>query len=188
MWYRLFSKIYKIAAKGMCYDCRDFIREGSKILDLGCGSAIIAKTFRDFFKADVLGVDIADRRIFPIRFKLIDGENLPFVANNFDTVLITYVLHHSQKPIQLLKEAKRVVKDKIIIYEDLPEGDVSEFFCKIHGGLFDIFFQKEIKSTFKTEKEWLRIFQELNLKLIFQKKVSSRFDPVKKKLFVLEKP
>ncbi|XOA43173.1 MAG: class I SAM-dependent methyltransferase [Candidatus Nealsonbacteria bacterium] len=187
MWYLIFSKIYEKAGQRMCKECKDFIKSGSKILDLGCGPAIITKVFQNFFQAEIVGVDILDRRIFPIPFKIINGKSLPFSGNNFDAVLIAYVLHHSQDPIVLLKEAKRVTKDKIFIYEDLPEGIISSFFCKLHGFSFDKLFHNRDKTTFKREKEWGNIFKNLKLKVIFQKEVSSRLTPIRKKLFVLRK-
>jgi len=183
-YYRVFSKLYERAAQEMAKDCQGFIKKGSKILDLGCGSAIAAKAFQDVFQAKIIGVDIIDRRIFPIPFKLIDGVFLPFPEKSFDTVLISYVLHHSQDPIALLKEAKKVVIDKILIYEDIPEGIFSDFICQLHGFVFNKFFQNsEDDFNFKTENEWKKIFENLGLNIIFKKKVS--FFP-KKILFVLK--
>ena len=169
----------------MCCDCQNFIEKGSKILDLGCGSGIVAKTFQDFFQAEIVGVDIQDKRIFNFPFKIIDGKNLPFSENSFNVVLISYVLHHSYNPISLLKEAKRVTKNKIIIYEDLPEGFLSNLVCKIHGFTFNQFLQnKKQKFDFKKKEEWQKIFENLNLKIIFEKKISNL---PKKTFFVLKK-
>ena len=183
-FYRIFSKIYERAAQKMCLDCQDFIKKDSIILDLGCGAGIIGMTFQDFFQAKLIGADIKDNRIFPIPFKIINGETLPFSENSFDVVLINYVLHHSKNPISLLKEAKRV-SSKIIIYEDLPEGFLSKLICKIHGIFFNKFFKIENQAFFKTSKDWREIFEKLGLKTIFEKRVSSILNPVKKKLFVL---
>lgn len=185
MYYRLFSKIYEIGARQMCEECRDFIDNGSKILDLGCGSGIAAKNFQKFFKAKVRGVDVRDNRIVPIPFEITDGEKLPFNNNYFDVTLINFVLHHCQNPEKLLKEAKRVSK-KIIIFEDLPEGILSKLRCYIHQITF--FGGEKRKFNFKTRKEWEKLFQELGLKIIVQKRFFSKFDwldPVKKILFVL---
>ena len=188
-YYQIFSKFYQIASQEKCLECQDFIERGAKILDLGCGSGIVAKSFQDFFEAEVLGVDIEDSRIVSIPFKKIDGKNLPFEDSSFDVVLISYVLHHSQDPEFLLKEAKRVGK-KIIIYEDLPEGVISEIRCIFHSATYNFLFQQqEEKCDFKTEKEWQKIFETLGLKMIAQKRVSSGFDlldPGQKILFVLE--
>lgn len=176
-----------MAAKRMCQDCQQFIEKKSKILDLGCGSGIVSKAFQDFFQSQVIGVDIIDRRVFKIPFKKIDGSNLPFLKNDFDTVLIAYVLHHARNPEALLKEAKRVTKSRILIYEDVSEGLISRLACKLHGVTFDKFVGNRNKTIFKTEKEWQDVFEKLNLKLIFKKRINSKFSPIAKELFVLEK-
>lgn len=168
----------------MCLECQDFIKRNSKILDLGCNAGVITKNFQDFFQAKVIGADIQDSRIIPIPFKIINGKTLPFSENYFDVVLISYVLHHCNDPQALLTEAKRVVKDKIIIYEDLPEGFLSNLICKIHKLTFNYFFQKsKEKGKFKTEKEWGSFFNNIGLRIIFKKRINNF--PVKKELFVL---
>lgn len=182
-YYRIFSKAYQGAAQRMCLDCQDFIKKGSKILDLGCGSGIVGKSFQKFFQAEVIGVDIQDNRIYPIPFELIDGKKLPFPEKSFDVVLISYVLHHSGNPTLLLKEAKRVTRDKIVIYEDLPEGFLSRIICKIHGISFDKIFKNQSQTSFKLEEEWKKIFREIRLNTIFKKRINNF--PVKKELFIL---
>jgi len=186
MYYRLFSKIYEMGARQMCLDCQGFIKEGSKILDLGCGSGIAAKYFQDFFKAKVFGVDIRDNRLVPIPFQIINGQNLPFEDNSFDVVLINYVLHHCEDPEVVLKEAKRVAK-RIIIFEDLPEGILSNLRCKIH----QIIFPGGKKTfNFKKKEEWKRIFDKLGLKILADNQVFTKFnwlDPIKRIRFVLER-
>lgn len=188
MYYRIFSKLYEKAAEKMCRDCQKFINKNSRILDLGCGSGIIGEKFQKFFQAELIGVDIKDNRTVPLPFELINGLKLPFPEDYFDAVLINYVLHHSLYPISLLKEAKRVTKDKIILYEDLPEGRLSEWRCKIHRSSFNLFFQKNLaKGNFFKFKEWEKIFKDLDLKLIFEKITFSGLDPVRKELFILKK-
>ncbi|XOB42278.1 MAG: class I SAM-dependent methyltransferase [Candidatus Nealsonbacteria bacterium] len=185
-FYRIFKKIYEQAARKMCGDCEPFIKKRSKILDIGCGSAIVANTFQNFFETEVIGVDVVDRRIFPVAFSLINGVKLCFPSKSFDNILIAYTLHHSKDPIGLLKEAVRVCKGRIFMYEDLPEGLLSRLFCGIHSFSFDKLFGNKNKTAFKTEEEWLEVFKALKLNLVFDKQVSYNFEPVKKKLFILE--
>jgi len=182
-YYRAFYPIYKRMARQMCLDCREFIGKGEKILDLGCGSGIIAKSFQDFFQTEVTGTDIKDQRVFRIPFKIINGKDLPFPEKYFDVVLISYVLHHTENPEALLTEAKRICRGKIIIYEDIPKGFLSEIICNIHGISFDNIFNNPSKTSFKKEEDWEKIFDELKLNIIFKKRINNL--PPKKKLFIL---
>jgi ubiquinone/menaquinone biosynthesis C-methylase UbiE len=182
-FYSILTKTYEAAAKKMCRQCSQFIKKGSKTLDLGCGSAIVANEFKKFFSANISGVDIVDKRVVPISFALYDGKNLDFTDNFFDVVLINFVLHHCEDPVKVLQEAKRVAKDKIIIYEDLPENIFSKAICQMHGKSFAWLFGNEKEScNFKTGAEWRQVFKDLGLKLIFEKKVR-----LYSKIFVLEK-
>jgi len=187
-FYRIFSKFYEIAAKKMCKECEGFIKEGDRILDLGCGSAIVGSTFQKHFKGKIFGIDIIDNRIVNIPFQFYDGVSIPFSENYFDVVLINYVLHHCHDPVHILKEAQRTTKEKIIIFEDTPTGFFSNLICKIHGISFNCFFQKNKENgNFKTKKEWKNIFKKLGLKLVFEKKISLICDPILKTVFVLKK-
>jgi len=188
-FYSIFKNFYQRAAKKMCLDCKDFLNDGSKILDLGCGSGIVGKEFQKYFGTKLIGIDIRDQRVEKIPFRVFNGFSLPFPENSFDAVLMNYVLHHAKDPLSLLKEAKRVSKNKIIIYEDLAEGLLSKIICKIHGASFDYLFQKNKgkNNNFKKNEEWKKTFENLNLKMLFEKRCSSVFNPLEKKLFILEK-
>jgi len=167
----------------MCLTCQDFIQRGSKILDLGCGSGIVGNQFEEFFQAEFVGTDIIDRRAVPLAFEIFDGKNLPFPEKSFDVVLISYVLHHAKDPIILLKESKRVSREKIIIFEDLAEGFFSKIICQFHGISYSKLFKNPRFLSFKSEKDWEKIFEDIGLNVIFKKRVNNF--PVKKELFVL---
>ena len=187
-FHQFFQKFYRQKGKVMCLECRDYIKNGSKMLDLGCGSGLAGKEFQDFFKADLIGIDVVDMRVEKIPFKVFDGLNIPFPDNNFDCVLIAYVLHHTKEPDYLLKEARRVARNRIIVYEDLTEGWLSKLICGIHGNTFSYLFQnKKGNNNFKKRQDWKNIFESLKLKIIFEKKVAPFLIPIDKRLFVLEK-
>jgi len=186
--YRLFRNQYEKAGREMCEDCLNFIKEDSNLLDLGCGSGIIGKEFGRFFNSEILGLDILDNRVIEIPFRKYDGKDLSFLKDDsFDAVLINFVLHHCQNPLELLKESKRVTKDIIVIYENIPEGLISKIFCYLHGVSFACFFQKnENKGKFLKRKEWETEFEKMGLKVLYSKKVSG-LKLMKEHLYILKK-
>lgn len=190
IFWKIFEKIYQRAAEKMCEEIKIFLKDGKKILDLGCGSAIFGKEVEEKLKCEVLGMDIVDGRIKKIPFLKYNGRIIPFSENYFDCVLIAFVLHHSRNPRDLLEEAKRVGQ-KVIIFEDLTDGFLGKLRCYFHWFFWNLFFGKEFaKFNFFSEKEWEEIFKKLNLKIIAKKDFSPGFkflDPVKRKIFILEK-
>jgi len=98
---------------------RDFIREGDKILDVGCGNGRLLELLKDK-KINYTGVDVSEKLIevakkrYPQNnFLVADNLNLPFSDNNFDKVFSIAVLHTI--PSQDLRkkatsELKRVLK------------------------------------------------------------------------------
>jgi len=186
VYYKVLSKFYEFFGDTMTQQCIHFINKNSKILDLGCGSGIVTKKFQDYFHSKIIGIDIVDKRVIEIPFQLYDGKNIPFNNDSFDVILISFVLHHTKNHELLLREARRVCQDKIIIYEDLPEGFFPKLFSKLHGISFAKIFQKNnYYGSFKTGQEWKELFNKLNLKLIFERKIPPTF--LARKLFVLEK-
>jgi len=187
IFYSLFRGFYKRAAKKMVNDCQNYISPNSKILDFGCGSAIVGKEFAKSFNSEIVGVDIIDNRVENIPFELYNGGGIPFYNDNtFDVALVSYVLHHTENPIGLFKEVARVGKDTVIVYETPCDGMFYNFMCRIHGVSFAKYFQKNsIEGKFFTTKEWENIFKENGFKIVKEKVVNSF--PLKNVLFILKK-
>lgn len=100
----------------------DDVKEGDKVLDLGCGNG----RFSEFLKGtDYTGVDNSSglieeaKKKYPqLKFVKADALNLPFSDNSFDFVFSIALLHHipsKELRIKFLKEVKRVLKGKLII-------------------------------------------------------------------------
>jgi len=73
---------------------------GSRVLDLGCGSALWRHTFDGF---NYVGADqnaamisVAERRFPDCRFEVCNGMDLPFQEGSFDLVFTAAVLQHNK--------------------------------------------------------------------------------------------
>lgn len=58
------------------------------------------------------------------------GEKLPFAANAVDTVLLSFVLHHTHDPRGVLAEALRVARHRVVILESVPRTPAERSFLE----------------------------------------------------------
>jgi SAM-dependent methyltransferase len=96
---------------------------GARVLDVGSGDGRIAEEIM-LLRRDVAftGVDVlvrTDARIPVIAF---DGTRLPFDDAAFDVVLFVDVLHHTEDPGALLREAHRVGRRAVIVKDHDATG------------------------------------------------------------------
>jgi ubiquinone/menaquinone biosynthesis C-methylase UbiE len=89
------------------------IKKREKVLDIGCG--IGAPLFSYLKKCDYVGLDIIEEDKV-LSYNLNDGI-LDFKDKLFNVVVMSFILEHIERPVDILKEAIRVLKDdgKIIL-------------------------------------------------------------------------
>jgi SAM-dependent methyltransferase len=99
------------------------IPTGGSVLDLGAGDGSIAKAIMAL-RPDLVfeGVDVMLRPVTQIPVTVYDGVTLPFSAGAFDYVTIVDVLHHTDDPAAVLREARRVAKKGVIVKDHRLEG------------------------------------------------------------------
>jgi ubiquinone/menaquinone biosynthesis C-methylase UbiE len=101
------------------------------VLDLGCGDARLAQLLvQDGFilqLADVYKNLNAAKISLPFKL-LAQSEAVPFDDNQFDNTLLLTVLHHSDNPMQVLHEARRVTRanGRVIVIESVYGVDGKE--------------------------------------------------------------
>jgi ubiquinone/menaquinone biosynthesis C-methylase UbiE len=92
-------------------------------LDVGTGSGIFAEAFaalgRKTVGADAeAGLVAAASRLVPrAAFVQAAAEALPFRAGSFDLVFLGHVLHETDDPLQALREALRVARERVAVLE-----------------------------------------------------------------------
>lgn len=99
------------------------IPTGGTVLDLGAGDGSIAHALTGL-RPDLAieGVDVLIRPRTLIPVKLYDGVTLPFADKTFDYVTIVDVLHHTDDPAAVMREAARVARRGVAIKDHLVEG------------------------------------------------------------------
>ena len=102
---------------------------GKKVLDAGCGDGHFTIRFFDEARPEAIyAVDSASSAVGLIKsrraernieFAVGDVHSLPFADDSFDVVLLQSVLHHADRPAEMIREAVRMAPE-VIIHE--PNG------------------------------------------------------------------
>lgn len=160
--------------------CEEFIKENERILDIGAGGGWISQEIKKRKKVEITLLDVKDFNQTSCGLKLIlyDGENIPFSDNSFDVSFLIFTLHHCSDLTKVLKEAKRVSRKKIIIIEDIPTSLINKIFLYVWDMITNLPSLinppgENITFNFKTISQWQQIFNDLQLKNIFQKDFQS---------------
>jgi len=158
------------------------------ILDVGSSVGKISNGLRKKkSKLKIQGVDVylPFQALIPV--KIYDGKTLPFKDNSFDCVLIVDVLHHTKNILQLLKECKRVSKKCIIIKDHYYENRFDLFILKLFDYVGNYGYSIKLVYNFLRLRQWLKLFDELNLYVLKSKKFKfNKLDISKNIVFLLE--
>ena len=137
-----------------------------RILDIGAGDGLLASLIQKQNKDVTLtGIDVLvrDRSHIPILY--FDGTVVPFADDSFDAVMLIDVLHHTEDPTVLLREAARVSREMIVIKDHLTDRFAAEstllFMDQVGNRRYDVALPNNYWPTHK----WFEIFRSLNLKL-----------------------
>jgi SAM-dependent methyltransferase len=95
----------------------------AQVLDVGCGDGLIAKLIQEK-RPDVRiqGIDILIRPQTHIPVAAFDGRRIPHPDASFDAVMFVDVLHHTEDPRVLLREAVRVARQCLVLKDHCQDG------------------------------------------------------------------
>ena len=138
--------------------------EQGSVLDVGCGDGLVASLIQESKPGVTLrGIDVlvrADTRIPVIEF---DGRTIPFADESFDVVLFVDVLHHTNKPEILLREAARVARDAIVLKDHTREGIAAETTLRFMDRIGNRRHHVALPHNYWQKRKWLDAFQRLGL-------------------------
>lgn len=137
------------------------LRSGDKVLDVGCGTGTILKSFRELEKIEGHGIDVEPEMLSVARRKCPDMdirecscEDTPYDESYFDTLTACMAYHHFPDKDAFEKEALRILKPKGKLYIADPAfphliRKTLNFLCRNINGEF--FSSEEIRSRFERQ-------------------------------------
>jgi SAM-dependent methyltransferase len=117
------SYVHSRRVQVLCSHLASMIPQGSKTLDVGCGDGLLAHLIAQSRPdVEMIGIDTLVRTKSHIQVLPFDGRVIPYDTASCDTVMFVDVLHHTDDPMILLREAARVARESIVIKDHLREG------------------------------------------------------------------
>jgi SAM-dependent methyltransferase len=137
-----------------------------QVLDVGCGDGLLAALMqKDKPNVVITGIDVLVRDHTHIPVVKFDGTTIPFSDRSFDTLVFVDVLHHTDDPMLLLREAARVARNTIVIKDHTLEGFAAgatlRFMDRIGNRRYDV----ALPYNYWQKQEWLNAFEVLGLTL-----------------------
>jgi ubiquinone/menaquinone biosynthesis C-methylase UbiE len=165
---------------------------GSRLLDLGAGEGYVAAALRQQTDIWICAVDVGPYERTPGPYVIYDGARLPFDDATFDTTLISLALHHSETPEEVLDEALRVTRSRLIILESVYRNRWERFCLEWLDDWCNRLRHKgkmHVALAFKDPQEWQRLFDMRHLRTVDRRWLGSWWERVVHQplLYVLEK-
>lgn len=154
--------------------------EINSYLDIGTGNGIIAESIGKLFNIESKKVNCIDvesgviKKIGKCNFQIYDGKNLPFKKESIDLITMFMVMHHVEKPEELLKSIYNVLKPKglLILREHDADSEDLKILIDVQHALYSILHVNQDYDTFRrtyygnyySEKELDKMLKKYNFK------------------------
>ena len=140
------------------------IPQDSFVLDIGCGDGTLASSIAASRKdLQIEGVDVMVRPSVLIKVREFDGLRLPFPDGFVDVAMFVDVLHHTEQPTEILRDAARVARGKIIIKDHLRQGFMAQTRLKMMDWMGNARYGVSLPYRYWNRSEWREAFAQCGL-------------------------
>jgi SAM-dependent methyltransferase len=109
------------------------VNSQTHVLDVGCGNGFFTHYWKEK-TPHVIGIDFSQEMLMknqnPLRVRG-RAEALPFKDQSFDVVFCSNLLHHVERPVDVVKEMVRVSKRHVVLSEPNARNPFMNLFSRI---------------------------------------------------------
>lgn len=135
------------------------------VLDVGCGDGAIGSLIAHLRPdVSIQGVEYLVRPGCKIECRSFDGSTLPFSEASFDVCLFVDVLHHTQDPTVLLREATRVTRSFVLLKDHLDESILDNLTLRFMDWAGNRPHGVVLTYNYQNRKQWTEYFANCGLK------------------------
>jgi SAM-dependent methyltransferase len=158
--------IFKRRTRVLAKHIARIIPKDSIVLDVGCGDgtidALVKKNRPDL---NIRGVDVLLRPITEIPVDLFDGKHLPFADKTFDVIMFIDVLHHTENPLVLLREAARVARRTVVLKDHTMDGLFAFWRLRLMDWVGNARHGVALPYNYWPEQRWRDAFEALGMRI-----------------------
>jgi SAM-dependent methyltransferase len=137
----------------------------ARVLDVGCGDGMISAVLRSKRPdIEIRGIDVLARTRTHIPVAIFDGTHFPFEDKSFDVVLFSDVLHHTNDPAILLREARRVASEFVLIKDHYRNGVAAATRLRFMDWVGNARFGVRLPYNYWSKLQWRVAWQQIGLR------------------------
>ncbi len=128
----------------------------------GLGNAILEEA-QGTKRITVTGLEKKPRGGEKIETVGFDGYSIPAKDEEYDVTILADVVHHEEKPMELLKEVARVTKRMMIIKDHIPQGILAQSRISLIDWAANDPYGVKCLYRYFTVEQWQDIYKELGM-------------------------
>ena len=146
------------------------LREGDRVLDVGCGVGTLGTALMGASGAPkdlvVEGLERHVRGGEPITVHGYEGGRMPFADGAYDVVILADVLHHEDNPDELLSECLRVAGRSLIIKDHQIKGPLAQARVSFIDWAANAPYGVKCLYRYHTRDEWQAMAKRMGAKVV----------------------
>lgn len=162
--------VYRRRVSQLVLHLTSMIPDGpARVLDVGCGDGLISSQVQARRPELALeGIDVLVRPRTHIAVRQFDGIRIPHPDQSFDIAMCIDVLHHTEDPGILLREASRVAKRAVILKDHRREGFLAGPTLRCMDWVGNARHGVVLPFNYRTDAQWQEHFDFAELRIADQ--------------------